>query len=168
MLTANARATLANTNAIAGGALAFAGATFTVSNNLKLLPANLWNFTLSTNPTKIAIVGNLFLGGSENFSAGPGFTNGIYSLFTYTGTLGGNLPALGSVPGGYNYSFMTNVAGQVNLAVTLLAPANFLAAASNLLINLSWNPVWLVPPTTISSAERNLTEDPIRRSKVLF
>jgi hypothetical protein len=137
----NVHATLANTNAIASGALAFAGTTLTVSNNLKLLPANIWNFTLGTNSTKIAVVGNLSLGGAENIFAGPGFTNGIYSWFTYTGTLGGNLPSLGSVPGGYNYSFMTNVAGQVNLAVTLLAPTDIMATASNLLINLSWNPV---------------------------
>jgi len=33
------------------------------------------------------------------------------------------------------------VPGQVNLAVILLAPTNFTGTASNLLINLNWNPV---------------------------
>ena len=48
-----------------------------------------------TNPVTVAVVGNLSLGGTNNLSAGPGFTNGTYTLLTYTGTLGGNLPVLG-------------------------------------------------------------------------
>jgi cellulose 1,4-beta-cellobiosidase len=66
-------------------------------------------------------------------------------LLTYTGTLSGNLPALGMTPaGGYNFTLDTNTAGQVNLIVALPAPSaptNFTAVGTNLLINLKWNAV---------------------------
>jgi hypothetical protein len=87
------------------------------------------------------IKGNLVSGGIVNVAAGPGFTNGVYALLTYTGSLGGNVPALGSLPAGYNYSFNINTIGQVKLVATLLAPTNFAATATNLLINLKWSPV---------------------------
>jgi cellulose 1,4-beta-cellobiosidase len=61
---------------------------------------------------------------------------------TYTGTLSGNPPALGSTPAGFNCSFDTSTAGQVKLVVASpapAAPANITATATNLLINLKWN-----------------------------
>ena len=137
----NTTASLKNTNAFDDGPLTLSASTFTVSNNLALRPTTTLNYFLGTNTTKVAIVGNLALGGTNNFSAANGFTNGNYTVMTYTGSLSGSVPAIGSVPPNYNYSFSTNTAGQVNLIVTLLAPTNLVATASNLLINLKWNPV---------------------------
>jgi len=137
----NAAGSLKTTNAFDDGPLTLSASTFTVSNNLALRPTTTLNYFLGTNTTKVAIVGNLALGGTNNFSAANGFTNGNYTVMTYTGSLSGSVPAIGSVPPNYNYSFSTNTAGQVNLIVTLLAPTNLLATASNLLINLKWNPV---------------------------
>lgn len=137
----NATASLENTNAFDNGPLTLAASTFTISNSLTLFPTTVLNYTLSTNVTKLAVTGNLQLGGTNNISAGPGFTNGTYTLMTYAGTLSGNLPALGSVPANYNYTLNTNTAGQVRLFVTLLAPTNLAAAPTNLQINLKWNSV---------------------------
>jgi polygalacturonase len=137
----NALATLTNINAVAGGAVTIAGSTLTVSNNLTLTPATPLNYVVGTNPATLVIKGNLVSGGIVNVAAGPGFTNGVYALLTYTGSLGGNVPALGSLPAGYNYSFNINTIGQVKLVATLLAPTNFAATATNLLINLKWSPV---------------------------
>ena len=137
----NAQGELGDTTVLANGPLTLSASTFTVSNNLNLIPDTLLNFTLSTNTTRLAVFGNLTLGGTNNILAGPGFADGTYTLMTYTGSLSGNYPSLGSVPAGYNYAFDTNAAGQVNLVVTLPAPTNLLATASNLLINLTWAPV---------------------------
>ncbi len=138
---ANATATVANTNAIAGGAITLVNSTFTVSNNLTLTLTTPLNFILGTNPATLVIKGNLASGGSVNLAAGAGFTNGSYTLITYTGSFSGSLPALGITPVGYNYSLNANTPGQIQLAVTLLAPTNLVATASNLLINLKWNSV---------------------------
>jgi hypothetical protein len=138
----NFLATLKNTNALdLGTPVTLGAATLIISNNLSLSPLNTLNFVLGTNAATVVVVGNLALGGTNNLSAGSGFTNGSYTLMTYTGALSGALPTLGSVPAGYNYSLSTNTAGQVNLMVTLLAPTNLVATATNLLINLKWNSV---------------------------
>jgi polygalacturonase len=138
----NAQGSLQNTNALDDGPLTLSASTLTVSNNLTLFPATLLNFTLSTNATKLAVVGNLTLGGTNFIYAGAGFTHGSYLLMTYTGGLSGTPPVLGSVPAGYNYTFDTGTIGQVRLVVSLPAPpapANLTASATNLLINLNWN-----------------------------
>ncbi len=139
----NAQGSLINTNALDGGPLSLAASTFTVSNNLSLPPSTSLNYTLSTNTTKLAVVGSLALGGTNNIFAGNGFTNGTFTLMTYTGTLSGSLPVIGSTPTNFTYAYSldTNTSGQVNLVVTLPAPTNLVATATNLLINLSWNPV---------------------------
>src|ERR1019366_330392 len=109
------------------------------SNNLALRATTTLNYFLGTNAAKVAVVGNLALGGTNNFSAGGGFTNGTYTVMSYTGTLSGSAPALGSVPSGYNYAFNTATAGQVNLVVSpTAAPTNLVATATNLQINLKW------------------------------
>jgi hypothetical protein len=88
----------------------------------------------------MVVKGNLALGGIINAAAGPGFTNGTYTLMTYTGSLNGSLPVLGTTPVGYVCSLSTNTAGQVNLIVATPAgiPSNLTAQGTNLLINLNW------------------------------
>jgi polygalacturonase len=140
----NARVSLKNTNVFDDGPLTLADSILTVSNNFMLLPSTVLNFTLDPNTNRVAVVGNLALGGTINLTNGPGFGPGTNTLLTYTGTLSGNLPTLGSTPAGYNYAFDTNTAGQVKLVVTLPAPSaptNFTATGTNLLIKLKWNAV---------------------------
>jgi fibronectin type 3 domain-containing protein len=140
----NALGTLSNTNALDDGPLTLSASTFTVSNNLSLFPNNMVNFVLSTNTTRLAVTGNLTLGGTNNIYAGPGFTNGTYTLMTCAGVLSGTLPVLGDVPGGHYYQFDTNTARTVKLVVTTTmpapaAPGNLTAIASNALVSLNWS-----------------------------
>jgi polygalacturonase len=137
----NASASLLKTNVIANGALTVGGGTFTASNNLAMSAA-MFNYQLGTNAATVIVKGNLAQGGAVNVAAGSGFTNGTYTLLTYTGTLSGSTPTLGSVPPGFNYAFDTSTAGQVNLIVSSpvpSAPANLTALGTNLLINLQWS-----------------------------
>ena len=140
----NARMSLKNTNVFDDGPLTLADSILTISNNFMLFPSTVLNFTLDPNTNRVAVVGNLALGGTINLTNGPGFGPGTNTLLTYTGTLSGNLPTLGSTPAGYNYAFDTNTAGQVKLVVTLPAPSaptNFTATGTNLLNKLKWNAV---------------------------
>jgi len=143
----NSLASLRNTNALGLGTPVTVGAaTFTVSNNFALSASSSLTFTLGTNPAVIAIVGNLVLGATNNIVAAAGFTNGTYTLMTYTGTLSGTLPKPGSVPAGYDCWFDTNTAGQVRLVVTLAAPqppsapTGLAATPANALVTLTWSP----------------------------
>jgi hypothetical protein len=114
----SAPAWLKNTNVFDDGPLTLCSSTLTVSNNLTLFPSTVLNYTLGTNAATLAVVGNLALGGTDNITAGGGFTNGTYMLLTYTGTLTGSLPALGTAPAGYTYAFDTNTIRQVKLIVS--------------------------------------------------
>jgi hypothetical protein len=74
---------------------------------------------LGNNSDRTVVLGNLTLGGTLNISDAGGFTNGIYTLFTYGGTLTYNGVAIGTRPGGsFDYSIDTNTVGQVKLSVT--------------------------------------------------
>ncbi len=143
----SARGALSNTNVLDSGPLTLADSTFTVSNSLSLAPDTVLNFTLSTNTTRLAVVGNLTLGGTNNISAGAGFTNGTYTLMTYTGTLSGTAPMLGSTPPNFSYAFNTGTPGQVNLIVSPFnnlpptAPNNLTAFVTNGVVNLNWSSV---------------------------
>ncbi len=96
----NAQAVVKNTNLFsASPAITLGGSTLTVSNNLNLGAGSSLNFVLGTNATCLAVAGNLVLNGTINVSAGGGFTPTNYTLFTYTGTLGGT-PVLGANPDG--------------------------------------------------------------------
>lgn len=141
LLLYRASGVVRNTNAIVDGAVTLSASTLTVSNHLNLSPATALNFVLGTNSTVLNVRSNLALGGTNQILAGPGFTNGSYTVMTYAGSWSGTAPVLGAVPGGYSYAFDTGTTGQVKLIVTLLAPTNFTATASNLLINLKWNSV---------------------------
>jgi polygalacturonase len=138
----NADGSLNNTNALDDGPLTLAASTFAVSNNLALRPTTVLNFTLGTNTTKINVTGNLVLGGTNNIYAGPGFTNGTYTLITMNGTESGTLPVLGTSPANYNCSLLLGAAAPfLMLNVALLPPTNLVASATNLLVNLKWNAV---------------------------
>jgi polygalacturonase len=140
----NTLASLKNTNVFDDGPLTLDDSTLTISNNFMLFPTTVLNYTLNPNTNRVSVVGNLTLGGTINLTNGPGFGPGTNTLLTYTGTLSGNLPTLGSTPAGYDYLFDTNTAGQVKLVVTLPAPSaptNFMATGTNLLIKLKWNTV---------------------------
>jgi hypothetical protein len=137
----NATGSLKNTNALDDGPLTLAASTLTVSNNFTLRPTTVLNFALGTNAATVNVISNLVLGGTINIAGAPGFTNGTYTLLTCAKFLSGALPALGLTPPNYSYSFNTNTAGLVKLVVTLLAPTNFVATATNLQINLQWNAV---------------------------
>ncbi len=142
----NALASLVNTNLFGGEPLSLNSSTLTVGNNLTLFPATSLNFSVGTNAATLVVTGSLALGGTVNISAGVGFTSGIYTLMTDTGTMSGSLPALGSVPANYNCSLDTSIAGQVRLiavSTSLLlppAPINLVAVATNGLVVLSWSP----------------------------
>lgn len=142
----NAAGSLKNTNAFDDGPLTLSASTFTVSNHLALVPTTTLNYLLGTNAATLAVKGNLVLGGTNIISAGSGFTNGTYTVMTYTGTLSGSAPALGSVPLGSSFAFDTGTAGQVKLIVTSnllaapFAPANLTATATNQLVTLTWSP----------------------------
>jgi hypothetical protein len=139
----NATGSLKNTNALDDGPLSLAASTFTVSNNLTLFPTSVVNFTLGTNATKLVVAGNLTLGGTNNIYAGPGFTNGTYTLATMTGSESGSLPVLGTSPPNYNCSlFLGAAAPFLMLNVALLPPTNLVATATNLAVNLRWNSVY--------------------------
>jgi hypothetical protein len=138
----NAQASLKNTNVFDGGPLALRSSTLTVSNNLNVSALAQVNFTLGTNPATVTVRSNLVLGGTVNITSGPGFTNGLYTLFTYGNGLNWASPTLGTTPAGnYTYSFNTNSPGLVRLSVqpsVSLTPVslNFQTAANQL--GLSW------------------------------
>jgi polygalacturonase len=139
----NYRAWLVNTNALDDSpGITLCNSTLSVSNNLLLDTNSVVTFVLGTNSPTFAVTGALTELGALKVAAGAGFSNGVYTLFTYgQDLLGWGPPVLASVPAGYNFSLNTNTPGQVKLAVTLLAPTNLVATATNLLINLRWNSV---------------------------
>ena len=138
----NSKASMPFTNALGANPITLNAATLTVSNNLFLPNTTTLNFTAGTSNSQIATTGNLNLDSLINVSAGAGFTNGSYTLFTYGSTLDWGPPTLGNKPAGFNYSFDTNMPGQVNLLVQLpppAAPTNFTAVPTNALVKLSWS-----------------------------
>lgn len=142
----NTVAALTNADAFGATPITVSGSALTVSNNFSPPADTLFNFVLGTNAATVSVKGNLVLAGTNNIIAGAGFTNGTYLLMTNTGSLGGALPALGSVPPGYNCVLNTNTARQLRLVVTAAgpqppaAPASLTATASNSLVTLAWSP----------------------------
>jgi polygalacturonase len=129
-------ASLSSTNLFAAIPLSLGANVLTDTSNLILGSSNVLNFTLGAIPAKLAVVGNLTLGGTVNFTAGPGFTNGVYTIMSYTGTLAGSAPALGSVLPGYNCSINTSTGELVNVIATYtgiypITTTNTLASSAN-------------------------------------
>jgi len=118
----NSQANVSYTNLIGAGPLTLADSILTISNNFTMFPTTVLNYTLDSNTNRVAVVGNLALGGTNNLAGTCVFGAGTNTLLTYTGTLSGNLPTLGSTPSSsYTYAFDTNTAGQVKLVVTAKA-----------------------------------------------
>ena len=137
----NAPGSLQNTNVLDDGPLTLSASTFTVNNNLTLFPSTVLSFGLGNNAATLAVGGNLALGGTLNVTNGPGFGAGTYTLLTYAGALSGSLPALGSIPAGYNYSIDTTHAGLVNLDVSSTvsaAPVSIVCQVVGEQLQLSW------------------------------
>jgi polygalacturonase len=138
----NARVAVTDTNVLPRTAsLTLGGSTLTVSNNWNMDASLVMNFTLGASNATVAAVSNLTFNGTINISAGDGFTNGTYTIFTYGKTLTWGTLVLGGTPAGHNYTWDTNTTGQINLIVTLPppgTPANITAWGTNLLIMLKW------------------------------
>jgi hypothetical protein len=138
----SSQASLKNTNVFDGGPLTLGASTLTVSNNLNLSAAAQLTFTLGTSAATLTVRSNLVLSGTVNLTAGPGFTNGIYTLFTYGNGLNWGSPTLGTAPGGnYTYSFDTNTPGQVRVSVqssVSLIPVSLNVQTTPNQLNLSW------------------------------
>jgi len=115
----------ANPITISGGVLATTN-TFPASTTQ--------NFFLGANSSTIAVTGNLTLDSTLNIAGAGGFTATNYTLFTYTGTAGGQ-PVLGATPAGfegYTYSLFTNTAAkEVLLEVSPPSPPSFGSASFN-------------------------------------
>jgi hypothetical protein len=120
----NGRAALQNTNIVDPGLLTLGGGSLVVSNNLNLGSSSAVSFVLGTNPSTINVLSNLALSGTVNITAGAGFTNASYTLFTYSNNLTWGPPSLSGTPGGMLYHLNTNVAGQVQAVPALLTVSN--------------------------------------------
>ena len=68
----NAQASLKNTNVLDDGPLTIADSILTISNNFMLFPSTVLNYTLDSNTDRVAVAGNLALGGTINVT-----TNGL-------------------------------------------------------------------------------------------
>jgi polygalacturonase len=120
-----ATAALVDTNSFAGGAMTLSESVLNVTNHLAPTHATPFTFALGTNAATMNVRSNLVCDGTFTFTAGNGFTNGNYTLFSYGGSLALAAPTNTSAPTNYNYTFDTNTAGQVRLLVTQPAPPSF-------------------------------------------
>jgi autotransporter-associated beta strand protein len=169
-ITVQAGATLTGNGAIGGPVTINDGATLspglspvpstlTISNNLFLNNSSLLNFELGSIGDKVIVSGNLALGGILNLTSAAGFGANTYTLFTYSGTLTGTLPTIGTLPSGYLATITTNTPGLVNLVVQLPSPptiSNFsLSSDGTLILNAIGGPpnstVYIQTSTNITS-----------------
>lgn len=94
----------------------------TLTNNLFLSDESVVAYDLGTSSDLIAITGDLTLDGKLAVAAASGFGTGLYTLFTYTGTLTDNGLDLGSMPEDYQYELIFGD-GTVGLNVFIPEPA---------------------------------------------
>jgi len=133
--------------------------TLFLNSNLVLSPSSRLNFELGSSSDKVVVSGNLALGGILYVTNAPGFGANTYTLFTYSGTLSGNLPAIGALPPGFVASINTNTPGQVILIVQLPSPPTIsnvsLSRDGNLVLNaiggLPNGFVYILTSTNVSS-----------------
>ncbi len=120
----NAQGAVTGTNVLgASPLLTLGGSVLNVNNDLNLGSATILNLALGTNTTGIAVSGSLFLNGTLNITDFGGFSDGIYTLFTYGGALTVNGISLGLTPAAHQYAINTNTSGQVNLVVSPILTA---------------------------------------------
>jgi autotransporter-associated beta strand protein len=167
-VTVNAGAILGGTGSVGGPVTINDGGTlspgtgvgtFFINNDLTLKDASGVNFELGSVSDKVAVSGNLVLGGILNVTNVAGFGTNIYTLFTYTGTLTGHLPTIGILPSGFVATINTNIPGQVNLLVQLPSPPTItnvtLSPDSSLVLNATGGPangaVYILSSTNLSS-----------------
>ena len=134
-VTVNTSGTLGGTGSVSGAVTVNSGGAISPGNNgvgtvtmtggLTLNSGAVLNFDIGTTNDKIAVTGALLLGGTLNVSNRAGFGAGTYPLITYTTTLSGALPVIGSKPSGYSCTVNTNAAGQVRLVVQAQTPPVF-------------------------------------------
>jgi autotransporter-associated beta strand protein len=86
--------------AAGSGTLSTLGLTLNSATNL--------NFTVGTSTTRGGVTGNLGLNGVLNVTAGAGFAQGTYTLFTATGTITNGSVTLGAVPSGFSYDYQVS------------------------------------------------------------
>ncbi len=102
--------------------------TLTISNNLVINSDAVLQYDLGTNSDLTVVSGNLGLDGTLAIADAGGLTNGVYSLFTYGGTLTTNgsptVLTLGAVanPSYFSYAVDIGSVGTVRLLVTFAAP----------------------------------------------
>ncbi len=125
--TINANATFAYGSAWAPGFNGIAG-TQTVVGAVVLNPGTILDFQLGppAGPNDlINITGNLTLAGTVNVSSLGGFTNGLYTLLTYTGTFVNNTLNVGTLPASFSATVSNDTVNKlVLLNVTGGSPAD--------------------------------------------
>jgi hypothetical protein len=114
-------------------------------------------FSVGTNTIAAVVSNNLTVGGKLNIVDSGGFSNTTYTLFKYGGSLANNGLTIGSTPNPNYYacSIDTSTVGQVNLVVSITAPALPFGITSIVRqgddIVLSWNTGGLSNVVQISS-----------------
>ncbi len=143
----NNPASITSTDLFAANPLTIGSCVLTNFGNLVLSNNEAMNFLLGTNPSTVAVTGNLNLNGTINLTNGAGFTSNSYTLFTYTGSLSG-APLIGAVPDGYACTLNTSTNGQV--VVTATFTGKFATVTSNALSS-SINPSTFGTPPTFTA-----------------
>jgi polygalacturonase len=75
--------------------------TLTINNSLVLHSGAALQYELGTSSDLVAVSGDLTLGGTLNIADSGGFTNNVFTLFTYGGILTDNGVSLGITPNAY-------------------------------------------------------------------
>ncbi|HEY3762823.1 MAG TPA: glycosyl hydrolase family 28 protein [Verrucomicrobiae bacterium] len=119
----NASASTMATDIFAANPVTVAAGTLAIDNDFTAPAGETYNFTIGANASTISATGNLTFNNSTiNITNAAGFGVGSYTLFTYSGTLGGTY-ALGTTPANFNYALDTSISGQLNLNVTSIGPS---------------------------------------------
>jgi hypothetical protein len=119
----DASASTTNPDLFAASPITISGGKLTVSNNLTMPNADVFNFALGTNTSTVTVGGNLtFSNTTINVASAAGFGAGTYTLFSYAGSEAGTY-ALGSTPAN-NFTYaLTNTSGQIQFIVSTAGPS---------------------------------------------
>jgi fibronectin-binding autotransporter adhesin len=132
--TLAASATFANASIAPG----FAAGTLTVGGSLTLGAGSILDYELGSVSDLIIVNNNLTLDGTLNVAALSGFGPGTFTLIDYNGTLTDNGLDLGTLPGGFSYQIVNNIANtQINLQVSAVGvpePATWIIIGSSALM----------------------------------